>query len=127
MAKNLDMSRLLDFYGGELTAKQREVASLYFNDDYSLSEIAEMLSITRQGVRDHIRKVETALKDFEECLCMAKNHSRLQERCQQLNQMIDTVKQYNAKYLFSAEVTKRLKEMTELLNKLIAEQSGESI
>lgn len=49
MAKNLEISLLFDFYGDMLTEKQRDVVELYYNDDLSLSEIAENEGITRQG------------------------------------------------------------------------------
>ena len=54
MAKNLEISYLLDFYSEMLTQKQREVIEYYYNDDLSLSEIAMNEGITRQGVRDSI-------------------------------------------------------------------------
>ena len=50
MAKNLEISVLLDFYGEMLTEKQRDVVELYYNEDLSLSEIAAHSQITRQGV-----------------------------------------------------------------------------
>ena len=49
MAKNLEISVLLDFYGEMLTEKQRDVVELYYNEDLSLSEIAAHSQITRQG------------------------------------------------------------------------------
>ena len=58
MAKNLEISLLFDFYGDMLTEKQRDVVELYYNDDLSLSEIAENEGITRQGVRDSIKRAE---------------------------------------------------------------------
>ena len=59
-------SMLLDFYGDLLTDKQRECFSLYYNEDLSLSEIAEQRGISRQGVWDNIRHAEAALKQIEE-------------------------------------------------------------
>lgn len=59
-------SMLLDFYGDLLTQKQRECYDLHYNEDLSLSEIAEQLEITRQGVWDNIRRAETALLEIEE-------------------------------------------------------------
>ena len=59
-------SMLLDFYGELLTEKQRECYDLHYNEDLSLSEIAEQLSISRQGVWDNIRRAEQALTDIEE-------------------------------------------------------------
>ena len=62
MAKNLEISLLFDFYGDMLTEKQRDVVELYYNDDLSLSEIAENEGITRQGVRDSIKRAESREK-----------------------------------------------------------------
>lgn len=72
MAKNLEISVLLDFYGEMLTDKQQEVVELYHNEDLSLGEIAEHANITRQGVRDSIKRAETTLLHFEERLGLAK-------------------------------------------------------
>ena len=66
--KALDISLLLEFYGALLTERQRELVEFYYTDDLSLSEIAENLGITRQGVRDGLRKAEEALSSFEEKL-----------------------------------------------------------
>ncbi len=66
MAKNLDMIMLLDFYGDMLTQKQRDFISYYYNDDLSLAEIAENAGITRQGVRDAIKRAESLLVEMEE-------------------------------------------------------------
>ncbi|MDR2817741.1 MAG: HTH domain-containing protein [Oscillospiraceae bacterium] len=122
MAKNLGISNLLDFYSAMLTDKQKEVAHLYFNEDLSLSEIAELLGITRQGVRDHIKKVETSLALLEERLRVAGNYSKMRTQCRQIDELIGSLNQYNRKYLFSAELTKRLKKVSELLGELLEEQ-----
>lgn len=65
MAKDLEMSYLLDFYGDVLTEKQRDVMEQYYNDDLSLSEIADNAGISRQGVRDSIKRAECILQDLE--------------------------------------------------------------
>ena len=59
-------SMLLDFYGGLLTEKQRECYDLHYNEDLSLSEIAEQSGISRQGVWDNIRRAEAALQELED-------------------------------------------------------------
>ncbi len=59
-------SMLLDFYGELLTDKQRECFDLHYNEDLSLSEIAEQLGISRQGVWDNIRRAESAMAEVEE-------------------------------------------------------------
>ena len=70
MAKNLDIIMLLDVYGDMLTVKQREFLDYYYNDDLSLSEIADNVGITRQGVRDSIKRAEAQLEEMEEKLAL---------------------------------------------------------
>ncbi len=65
MAKDLKFSSLLDIYGGVLTDKQREMLDLYYNEDLSLSEIAANDGISRQGVRDSIKRGEETLLDLD--------------------------------------------------------------
>ena len=62
----LMQSMLLDFYGELLTDKQRECYDLHYNEDLSLSEIAEQSGISRQGVWDNIRRAEASLREIEE-------------------------------------------------------------
>ena len=59
-------SMLLDFYGDLLTDRQRECYDLHYNDDLSLSEIAEHCGISRQGAWDNIRRASAAMEEFEE-------------------------------------------------------------
>ena len=63
--KKLMMTMLFDFFGELLTDKQREYFDLYYNEDMSLSEIAENAGISRQGVRDMLVRAEAALSDYE--------------------------------------------------------------
>ena len=59
------LGMLLDFYGALLSPRQRECCDLYFNEDLSLSEIAEACGISRQGVWDNIRRGSEALEEIE--------------------------------------------------------------
>ena len=70
--KSLEIGYLLDFYGELLSERRRTVLDMYYNEDMSLSEIAESLGITRQGVRDLIKKSGDELLHFEEKLGVAK-------------------------------------------------------
>lgn len=79
MAKDLHITFLLDFYGDMLTDKQREVIECYYNEDLSLAEIAEEKGITRQGVRDGIKRAEQQLLEMEERLGLAKRFREVQE------------------------------------------------
>lgn len=77
--KDLNISYLLDFYGDILPEKKRDVLTLYYNEDFSLSEIAEQIGISRQGVRDIIKKTEEELFFFEEKLGLAKKFSKMRK------------------------------------------------
>ncbi len=78
MAKDLRISFLLDFYGDMLTETQREVVDAYYNEDLSLAEIAADRDITRQGVRDAIKRAEQQLLDMEERLGLARRFQDIQ-------------------------------------------------
>lgn len=60
------MSLLFDFYGEMLTDRQKEFYDLYYNEDLSLSEIAENYHMSRQGVRDAIVRAEAVLTELED-------------------------------------------------------------
>ena len=62
----LTMALLYDYYGELLTEKQKTCFDLYYNQDLSLSEIAEDLGVTRQGVHDTLVRAEAQLRLFEE-------------------------------------------------------------
>ena len=79
MAKNLEIALLFDFYGDMLTDKQRDVVELYYDNDLSLSEIAENEGITRQGVRDSIKRAEAQLLDMEDRLHLARRFRQMRE------------------------------------------------
>ena len=68
MDKNIKMTMLLDIYGKLLTDKQQDMLDLYYNQNLSLSEIAEEAGITRQGARKIIVEGEKKLTNYEELL-----------------------------------------------------------
>ena len=70
--KNLEIGYLLDFYGDVLSERKRTVLDYYYNDDLSLAEIAEEIGISRQGVRELIKKAGEELMFYEEKLGLAK-------------------------------------------------------
>lgn len=78
MEKNVKVSLLLDFYGELLSGSGRQMVDLYYNDDLSLAEIADETGITRQGVRDRIKRCEKQLFEFEEKLGLFKRFQELE-------------------------------------------------
>ena len=79
MSKDLRFAMLLDCYGEFLTPHQYRLTELYYCADLSLSEIAEIVGITRQGVRDGIKRGEQILQEMEEKLQFAARLSALRE------------------------------------------------
>ena len=77
MAKNLEISYLLDFYGEMLSEKQRGILDLYYNEDLSLAEVAESNGLTRQGVRHILKKAEDELINLENKLGLANRFVKL--------------------------------------------------
>ena len=65
MSKDLNIGVLLDFYGFALTEKQVKVLGMYYNEDMSLSEIAEETGITRQAALDFIKRGGEKLNRLE--------------------------------------------------------------
>ncbi|MHB1315259.1 MAG: YlxM family DNA-binding protein [Christensenellales bacterium] len=74
--KNLEIALLLDFYEGLLTPKQRNLLDLYYNNDYSLSEIAQLEGVSRQAVLDNLKRGEALLADFEQKLHLSEKYNK---------------------------------------------------
>lgn len=82
--KNMRIGFLLDFYGEVLSERKRTVLDYYYNDDLSLGEIAAEIGISRQGVRELIKKAEEELCFYEEKLGLAGRFRNTQRLAEQL-------------------------------------------
>lgn len=80
MEKNVKISMLCQIYGKLLTDKQYAFLDDYYNNDLSLSEIAENCNITRQAARDNIKKGENKLFEFEEKLGLMEKNLNQEEK-----------------------------------------------
>ena len=87
MAKNLEMSVLMDFYGDVLTDKQKDIMEQYYYEDLSLAEIAENFGITRQGVRDAIKRSEGVLLELEEKIGFSERYRAVQGGVAEIEQL----------------------------------------
>ncbi len=92
MGKNLEIALLLDFYGEMLTEKQRDMVHYYYNDDLSLAEIAENEGITRQGVRDSIKRAEAQMLEMEERLGLYRRFRLICEDAQQIVALAEEIR-----------------------------------
>ena len=82
--KNLKIGYLLDFYGEALPRRTHDVLDGYYGEDLSLGEIAEDVGISRQGVRDSIKKAERELAFFEEKLHLVARENAVRTAGEQL-------------------------------------------
>ena len=82
--KHVEISMLCQIYGKLLTEKQYEFINDYYNNDLSLSEIAANNKITRQAVRDIIKKGENKLFEFEEKLLFMKRMLNQEKQIQEI-------------------------------------------
>ena len=106
--KDLKKAYLLDFYGDVLTERKKEVLDMYYNEDLSLAEIAEQIGISRQGVRDLIKKAEDELLFLEDKLGLAKKMVALRHHS---DNMMRLAKNGN----ISPELKKEIEEISAII------------
>ena len=117
--KNLEMCSLLDTYGAVLTEKQRNVMQMYYFEDFSLSEIAELEGgISRQGVRDFIKRGEAVLTDLEEKLHFAGRFDSLREMSDSIRKDAKVVLAYTDNGGYSGQIRKAANSIVETCAKL---------
>ena len=79
MEKDYNITILLDIYNPLLTARQQEVMEMYFSLDNSLAEIANILGISRQSVRDSILAATESLNNFDNKLHLMEKFKKIYE------------------------------------------------
>lgn len=85
------ISMLLDFYGQMVTKRQFDILDLYYNSDYSLGEIAEELSISRQGVHDNIKRGKAALFAMEQKLGLVVRFDKQKKKAAEILRLIESI------------------------------------
>ena len=113
--KNLHVSVLLDYYSPMLTDKQKDVIDLYYNEDLSLSEIAEHENITRQGVRDSIERGEQTLFELEDKFHLAERSEKYYKLMKEIS---DTAADIKHECTFGGN-TNSISRRAEYIEKLI--------
>ena len=108
MAKDLNISMLMDFYGQLLSERQYDMMDMYYNQDLSLAEVAEEVEISRQGVRDSIKRGEKQLVGFEEKLGLAKRFSDITAQIEEMDKIINK--------LDDTDDVRKLKEISQKLS-----------
>ena len=115
MEKNVQISILLETYGKLLTKKQYQMLDDYYNNDLSLSEIAENENITRQAVRDNLKKGENKLFEYEEKLGIMKKTLLQEQKIANILSEITKIKENSS----DKEIAKILEDVKNKLNCLV--------
>ena len=115
MEKKLEISMLWQIYGKLLTEKQYEYIDYYYNQDLSLSEIAENEGITRQAVRDIIKKGERKLFEYEEKLLFMRKTINQEKQIQNILLNLNKIQKDSS----DKQVTSILEEIRKELNCLV--------
>ena len=98
------MTMLFDFYGELLTDRQKEFYDLYYNEDLSLSEIAENYGITRQGVRDVIVRAEAYMTEIEDKTGLVKRFTQFRPHIDAISAALDGIEQRNTRLFEDKEL-----------------------
>ena len=78
---------LYDFYGELLNEHQREVYESYIIEDLSLSEIADEVSMSRQGVHDLIKRCNKKLQMYEDKLHLVDKFLHIRDDVSKINEL----------------------------------------
>ncbi len=125
MSKDLYYSTLLDVYGKTLNKRQLDVMAAYYNEDLSLSEIADNMQISKQGVRDIIKRAEAHLMQLEmQLLFIEKARSRekllidIVKNIEKISLSVQEMEQQSANH---SNIKERLVRTRELVLKMLDE------
>ncbi len=103
MEKHIELGYLLDYYGALLTQRQRALLEQSLLEDCSLAEIAEREGISRQGVRDALKRGEEQLYALERSLGLMKRDAALLRGLGELQKMIGALPEGKEKTALSAK------------------------
>ena len=118
--KNTEVySMLYDYYGMLLSERQREVFDLYYEENYSLSEIAVDIGISRQAVHISLDKARQELEGFEEKLGLIAKHAEYEMVLREVESKTDAVlKDKECMAVLDSEVAKSLRKIKKMIKGL---------
>lgn len=123
MKQIAEMALLFDFYGPLLTDKQAKIWDLYYQMDFSLSEIAEQEGISRQAVHDLLKRTEKILEDYEQKLRLISRFLKEREKFANIEAILENV----TKDDFSTDSAwKRQQDINTRIRDIIADTFEES-
>ena len=101
------MTMLYDFYGELLTERQKEFFDLYYNEDLSLSEIAENSGISRQGVRDVIVRAEGVMQEVEDKTGLIRRFMQMRDKLDAIESAVEQLKTLNYRQYEDRRIDRR--------------------
>ena len=118
MSKNLEIALLCDFYGELLTEKQRDCIVLYYDQDLSLGEIAENTGITRQGVRDSIKRGEATLLEMEGALGLCAKERQNYGHLARITEQAKNILPYGDGTPYAVEIRRCVQEILDAVEEM---------
>jgi uncharacterized protein len=101
LVKTIRVNMLFDFYSELLTDKQQTFLRHYYDDDYSLGEIAAEFKISRQAVYEHIKRAEHMLEEYESKLHLLDKHDKRKLCHERLRLTVETISDTYKQEIFS--------------------------
>ncbi|MGI6697950.1 MAG: YlxM family DNA-binding protein [Clostridia bacterium] len=111
----VEMALLYDFYGGILTPRQQEIMDLYYMKDYSLGEIGELLSTSRQAVFDNLKRAKTQLRGMEDRLGLVKRFRTDSEKKTKILGNLDNIMGALEREQGKEKIIEKLREIREFI------------
>lgn len=118
MDKNTNYILLFDCYQALLTDKQREMMDLYYNQDFTLVEIAEEMNISRQGVYDHLKRTAHLLQQYEEKIGLLETFQRQNKVIQRMKKNIAIIESQLVGNPNAEDSLRQLKQLKDSLEQL---------
>ena len=112
MEKFVEQGYLYDFYGELLTERQQQVYESVVLEDYSLSEVAEDLGISRQGVHDMIKRCNKTLEEYEQKLHLVEKFLSVKEKVSKID---DTLAEWECEKNDPEEMVKRIRKIADAI------------
>jgi predicted DNA-binding protein YlxM (UPF0122 family) len=117
--KMIEVVLLFEQYKELLTEKQREIVSLYYEEDYSLGEISENLNVSRQGVYDTLKRSEKILRDYEDKLGLVSKLKEQEELVRNLKNKIVDIKQDLLHNIDCANLIPKLENIEDICREML--------
>lgn len=103
LEKLVRLALLYDFYGPLLTEKQRQFMELYYQQDWSLGEIAAHFGVSRQAVYDLLRRAEAALEEYEDRLHLVERFWEQRAAVEAVTEALDAAEEQLEAWLTSGD------------------------